>query len=170
MQIPKKSVNPMQIPKKSVNPTQIPKKSVNPTQIPKNPPKYRPSPLCGTSGMCEGKPFKKRLVTSRPMILNDLSKPSEPCTHRQPSATFRAVHSSKPSEPCTHHNLPSRALIVTLRSHALVVAIIVNAQKYPTRNVCKKFKCKKPPKKFFLFFKISIFVEIFCLFKIFCRI
>ena len=111
MQIPKKSVNPMQIPKKSVNPTQIPKKSVNPTQIPKNPPKYRPSPLCGTSGMCEGKPFKKRLVTSRPMILNDLSKPSEPCTHRQPSATFRAMHSSS-----TFRNLPSRALIETFRA------------------------------------------------------
>ena len=61
--------------------------------------------------MCEGKPFKKCLVTSRPMILNDLSKPSEPCTHRQPSATFRAMHSSS-----TFRNLPSRALIETFRA------------------------------------------------------
>ena len=30
---------------------------------------YRPSPLCGTGGMCAGKPFKKCLVTSRPMNL-----------------------------------------------------------------------------------------------------
>ena len=111
---------------------------------------YRPSPLCGTGGMCAGKPFKKCLVTSRPMNL--------PVTNVTwllpwPSATFRAEpcppfrHLLQPSEPSramqpsvTFRNLPNH-------EHHRQTPKSTQQEMY-VRSLNVK---NKPPKKFFLF-------------------